>query len=1006
MNEKNNIDTTELIQKDEIQTSNSESTVNPQISNRESTSNTKTSNGGSPQNSVPITNLGNVDEKRPLLIKFDKDEEEFEGKQKLQIVLKNLETNNDVDLDEIKNKIDDQNKEGNGGDKENKKSDIAMHFMTNKDNPRYIWGLFSIFAIYLPLFIVINLIGIFEIISVMNALSEVINRAITCYFDLEDKEDKEYYEFTNFYSFYYKFTIDEGIEFDLIETMSFLGIIFFKFYGFSVTSGFFMVINIIALFLIMNFFSEYSEGFEKYSLFQILYLIIVYILLFVGVGSSALLSQQLLIDHYERYIIFQKEVEKERRKDSQKPATAMQEVGEHEANNDNTSANNSNNSNNLLNIYNEQNHHNDNDNNNNENNNENVINTNTDGNNNNDNIININNENNNNNDNIIDINNENNNNENNNNENNNNENNNNNDKNNNNNNNNNNNDKNNNNNEEEEIQEPSFVLICLTSVIGFLFKYIFSILISNSKNSFDENYDFNITDTSIPNYNETLREMNIEIYKHDKNLFYFIIIIYGVSIIISIILYKIFKLVYEGDEEKEQKKEEQNNAKKKQKYEDRKCNLFGYMIYIERYDHQNLRELTKDEIKKYREEKKNKSEQRKKREEERKKIEELGGVSGGDSYNGPNICQKTLAKLKNFCLKLFECLKLLIVSLISCIDKIICNNCCGKKECCTECWNVREDNYDLDRGYFCYCYKSKRHLKWFNMFITDDTQSKIIPLLLQYFIIQLNTVAFDKIFDENKEEGYNNFNDSKSILGFVGIFGISLFLFFYITISFANFVSFFTKDEKPTNVKKRNKLGRSTEKLSNEILNGTYGVLIFNGFYSFFLSISCLYNDINNNNYFYIPILINKFYFFTFAHQCTISTDSDDEINYFTVATLLSIYLQIWDWFIDLFKRIPTTGLLYIQIIISTAIILITLYILIALLFFIGRFFFTMLYLAFFVCFFGGCWFVPCSCYENKIFNCSKKECKIFDNEAPLHKMFCGKDNLENIKKKFISGIN
>jgi hypothetical protein len=146
----------------------------------------------------------------------------------------------------------------------------------------------------------------------------------------------------------------------------------------------------------MNFFSEYSEGFEKYSLFQILYLIIVYILLFVGVGSSALLSQQLLIDHYERYIIFQKEVEKERRKDSQKPAIAMQEVGEHEANNDNTSANNSNNSNNLLNIYNEQNHHNDNDNNNNENNNENVINTNTDGNNNNDNIININNENNNN----------------------------------------------------------------------------------------------------------------------------------------------------------------------------------------------------------------------------------------------------------------------------------------------------------------------------------------------------------------------------------------------------------------------------------------------------------------------------------------------------------------------------------------------------------------------------------------------------------------------------------
>ena len=408
-----------------------------------------------------------------------------------------------------------------------------------------------------------------------------------------------------------------------------------------------------------------------------------------------------------------------------------------------------------------------------------------------------------------------------------------------------------------------------------------------------------------------------------------------------------------------------------------------------------------------------------------------------------NICQKTLDKLINFCKKLFECLRLLSDSFKSCFNKIICNNyCCQKKCCCCccleclDCNKIQEEDYNLNEGYFCYCYKSKRHMKWFNMFITDATQVKIMPLLLQYFVIQLNTVAFEKIFDENNEEGYNDLDDSKSIWGFVGIFGVSLFLFFYITISFANFVSFMSGEEendgqdkkegdnveikieekkeenkiegndgeieienkKDENKKKVfkdvSKLGKSAEKLSNEILNGTYGVLIFHGFYSFVLSICCLYNDITNNNYFYIPILINKFYFFTFAHQCTINTENDDEINYFTVATLLSIYLQIWDLFIEQVKRIPTSALLYIQIFISTGIIVFALYIFVLLLFFIKKFLFTLLYILSTFCSFGGFWFVPCY-----------KKCELKDKECNMlygKKCLCfDKENLENIKKKF-----
>ena len=52
------------------------------------------------------------------------------------------------------------------------------------------------------------------------------------------------------------------------------------------------------------FFSEYNDTSEKYTFLQILYLFVCYVLLFIGVGSSALLSQKILIDNYKQFISF------------------------------------------------------------------------------------------------------------------------------------------------------------------------------------------------------------------------------------------------------------------------------------------------------------------------------------------------------------------------------------------------------------------------------------------------------------------------------------------------------------------------------------------------------------------------------------------------------------------------------------------------------------------------------------------------------------------------------
>jgi len=68
---------------------------------------------------------------------------------------------------------------------------------------------------------------------------------------------------------------------------------------------------------------------------------------------------------------------------------------------------------------------------------------------------------------------------------------------------------------------------------------------------------------------------------------------------------------------------------------------------------------------------------------------------------------------------------------------------------------------------------------------------------------------------------------------------------------------------------------------------------------------------------------MNKFYFFVFNNHCTVYTDNEDNIDYFSSATLLSIYLFIWEQFIKLIKKLPIKFLLYFQILISFIIILI-----------------------------------------------------------------------------------
>jgi len=143
-----------------------------------------------------------------------------------------------------------------------------------------------------PAFAIINLIGIYQVITIMNVLMALLKNLTTeyikNYFDDKYKPQKD----LNYYSLFYKNSFTEIFEFNLTMIMDFLGIIVLKSRGFRIASIIFMMINLVSLFLIASFdFSKFDFENRKMSILQILYLLLCYILLFVGVGSSALLSE-------------------------------------------------------------------------------------------------------------------------------------------------------------------------------------------------------------------------------------------------------------------------------------------------------------------------------------------------------------------------------------------------------------------------------------------------------------------------------------------------------------------------------------------------------------------------------------------------------------------------------------------------------------------------------------------------------------------------------------------
>ena len=212
---------------------------------------------------------------------------------------------------------------------------------------------------------------------------------------------------------------------------------------------------------------------------------------------------------------------------------------------------------------------------------------------------------------------------------------------------------------------------------------------------------------------------------------------------------------------------------------------------------------------------------------------------------------------------------------------------------------------------FRYCYKTQRKSFWCNKFITNKTQRKIFPYMIEYFILQLTTIGFEKQYEKFK-------NENEHRITWTVIFISSFILFLYLTRSFTRMFCWDNKfddedeeDKDKENGEKKFTKKEAITKLSNEILNGTHGILLFNGVFSLIFSsfyLSHISEDIKefffrkNINIIFMPILMNKFYYFTLNYYCIFTAEKYKKFEIISNSSLISIYIAIWNLILTLIK--------------------------------------------------------------------------------------------------------
>lgn len=709
-----------------------------------------------------------------------------------------------------------------------------------------------IFYFCLPIICIINLIGIYIIILIYNTVKSFFLTSLLYYIGYDEKIPNY-----NFYDFLFNKSLNEPIDFSLIFTMNIFGQICLNSCKFRLTSFVFLILNSLILLLIYNYdFMNYDKETYDYDFFKLLILFLFCFLMFIMVGSSSILSQQRLIDNIIKFDKHKKK-EKERKKDYSIEFEDIDSQDQSFSSNNMDNFNNKNINNNSLDSTNSINSSSSNQINVKENNLEkdeelikkieNVINE----------MKKL----------RMDKN-----------------------------------FKNEENQRKYTLQKKdlkyylnekkekagqdnlcSFIIVSITTVLGYAFKYlIINIYLSNikynyenelnknntmNKTQYDKNTSFNnITPLLINNYtNDTI--FKEQKYFHDKKLFYYICLIYFSCILLSIILYWIFRFIF-IKKEKKKKKENENSVTI--------YKALGCVCFCEKIP-------TED--------------------------------SASNNHQCCSKCFKLgLKSIKNFC------------------DETICNACfcfcCNNKmkcPCC--CFEYNENDYDKNHECFCYIYREKMFCYWLNRYLTNEMQKEIIPYLIEYFFLKLETIAFEEEYKNMKKDKYFDYEDNKTF--FICFFGTFIYYIFFAYFMGKVIKKFkkYKKDAQNYQQKKMNFIQKICFN-AHEILFGIHIVFFSNSILSLLISSFLLLGKLDLILFekdtlakeIYSIISMNRHFFFTLNYYISASSLKKKDLDLISASILISIYISIIDKIIsNITSKIASINSLYIiQIIVST----------------------------------------------------------------------------------------
>ena len=214
---------------------------------------------------------------------------------------------------------------------------------------------------------------------------------------------------------------------------------------------------------------------------------------------------------------------------------------------------------------------------------------------------------------------------------------------------------------------------------------------------------------------------------------------------------------------------------------------------------------------------------------------------------------------------------------------------------------------------------------------------------MEYFLLQLTTIALEEQYEDYKDKVEHRKT-------FISIFVGTFILYFYLTLSLSKFLGNSDKDDEINEIlsknkdkdedeekfddnldnlnindekddnnmknkeddekikdkedikKKKFKYKDSISKLSNEILDGTHAIFFFNGIFSLIVS-AFYFSKINIKNYIFeknvniifLPILMNKFYYFTMNYYCLYTSEDNKKFDFISSSTIISIYMGVWE---------------------------------------------------------------------------------------------------------------